>query len=77
MKSARVARTWLPGLSLLAMVNGGVGFFYHMRGVLRRPGGLKQLPYNLLYGPPAFAPLLFSACGFYGVLASLMRRETD
>ena len=77
MKSARVARTWLPGLSLLAMLNGGVGFFYHMRGVLRRPGGLKQLPYNLIYGPPAFAPLLFSACGFYGVLASLMRRETD
>ena len=77
MKSARVARTWLPGLSLLAMLNGGVGFFYHIRGVLRRPGGLKQLPYNLLYGPPAFAPLLFSACGFYGLLASLMRRETD
>ena len=77
MKSARIARTWLPGLSLLAMLNGGVGFFYHMRGVLRRPGGLKQLPYNLLYGPPAFAPLLFAACGFYGVLASLMRRETD
>lgn len=76
-KSARVARTWLPGLSLLAMLNGGVGFFYHLRGVLRRPGGLKQLPYNLLYGPPAFAPLLFAACGFYGVLASLMRRETD
>ncbi len=76
-KSARVARTWLPGLSLLAMLNGGVGFFYHIRGVLRRPGGLKQLPYNLLYGPPAFAPLLFSACGFYGLLASLMRRETD
>ena len=76
-KSPRVARTWLPGISLLAMLNGSVGFFYHLRGVLRRPGGLRQLPYNLIYGPPAFAPLLFAACGFYGVLASLMRRETD
>ena len=76
-KSARVARTWLPGLSILAMLNGAVGFFYHLRGVLRRPGGVRQLFYNLIYGPPIFAPLLFSACGFYGLLASLMRRERD
>ena len=76
-KSAHVARTWLPGLSILAMLNGAVGFFYHLRGVLRRPGGVKHLLYNLIYGPPIFAPLLFSACGFYGLLASLMRRESD
>lgn len=76
-KSARAARAWLPGLSVLAMLNGAVGFFYHVRGVLRRPGGVKQLFYNMVYGPPIFAPLLFSACGFYGLLASLMRRETD
>ena len=76
-KSARVARTWLPGLSILAMLNGAVGFFFHVRGVLRRPGGTRQLFYNLIYGPPVFAPLLFSACGFYGLLASLMRRETE
>ena len=76
-KSERVARTWLPGLSVLAMLNGAVGFFYHVRGVLRRPGGTTQLFYNLIYGPPIFAPLLFSACGFYGLLASLMRRESE
>lgn len=76
-KSAKVARTWLPGLSILAMLNGLVGFFFHVRGVLRRPGGVRQLCYNMIYGPPIFAPLLFSACGFYGLLASLMRRETD
>jgi len=29
-----------------------------------------------LYGPPILAPLLFSACGMLGLLASLMRRES-
>jgi hypothetical protein len=43
---------------------------------VRRPGGRKTLLYNILYGPPLFAPLLFAACGVIGVLASLMRRET-
>ena len=30
--------------------------------------------YNLMYGPPVFAPLLFAASGFLGLLASLLRR---
>lgn len=75
MRSPRVARTWLPLVSAVAIVNGGVGFFYHARAVLRRPGGMKKPFYNLIYGPPVFAPLLFSACGIVGLLASLMRRE--
>ena len=33
--------------------------------------------YNLMYGPPVFAPLLFAAAGFLGLLASLLRRETS
>ena len=73
--SPKVARTWLPAMSALAIADGGVGFFYHVRGVLRRPGGMQQPLYNLLYGPPVFAPLLFAACGTIGLLASLMRRE--
>jgi hypothetical protein len=73
--SPKIARTWLPAMSVLAIADGGVGFFYHVRGVLRRPGGLKKPLYNLVYGPPVFAPLLFAACGTIGVLASLMRRE--
>ena len=28
-----------------------------------------------MYGPPIFAPLLFAACGFLGILASMFRRE--
>jgi hypothetical protein len=73
--SRRAAHTWLPVASALAVVNGGVGFFYHARGVARRAGGTQHLLYNIMYGPPIFAPLLFAASGFLGLLASLMRRE--
>jgi hypothetical protein len=74
-KSRRVAHTWLPAISVLAIVDGSVGCVYHARGVLRRPGGLNKPLYNLIYGPPLFAPLLFAACGFLGLLASLLGRE--
>jgi len=73
--SRRIARTLLPVVSILALLAGAVGTFYHARGILRRPGGLKLPLYNLLYGPPIFAPLLFAASGFMGLLASLLRRE--
>ncbi len=73
--SSKIARTLLPLTSLLALINGAVGFFYHARGIWRRPGGLKKPWYNIMYGPPIFAPLLFSASGFLGLLASLLRRK--
>lgn len=75
MRSRKVAHTWLPALSAAAIVDGGVGFYYHSRGVLRRPGGRKHLLYNIMYGPPVLAPLLFGACGMLGLMASLFRRE--
>ena len=65
----------LPIASLLAILNGAAGFYYHVRGVLRRPGGLKKPLYNIMYGPPIFAPLLLAAAGAMGLLAFLMRRE--
>jgi hypothetical protein len=74
-KSPKAARTWLPVMSVLAVLDGGLGFLYHARGVVRRPGGLKKPIYNVVYGPPIFAPLLFAACGVIGLLACLMRRE--
>lgn len=74
MVSRRVARTWLPLVSLIAALDGGVGFFYHVRGGLRRPGALRRPLYTLAYGPPVFAPLLFAATGMLGLMASLMRR---
>jgi hypothetical protein len=72
--SRTMARILLPITSALALISGVVGFFYHARGVLRRPGGAKLPLYNILYGPPIFAPLLFAATGFLGLLASLLRR---
>ena len=75
-RSKKIANTLLPATASLAMADGAVGFFYHARGIVRRPGGIRKLPYNILYGPPVFAPLLFAACGFLGILASLLRRET-
>lgn len=72
----RAAHTALPAVSVLAMVDGGVGFYYHARGVLKRPGGMKKPIYNIIYGPPVFAPLLFAASGFLGLIASLLRRES-
>ncbi|MGH7986328.1 MAG: hypothetical protein ACREQX_08590 [Candidatus Binataceae bacterium] len=73
--SQRVAQTWLPALSSAAMLDGAVGFGYHARGILRRPGGSGMITYNVIHGPPILAPLLFAAAGFTGLLASLMRRE--
>jgi hypothetical protein len=74
-RNPKAARTWLPLFSVCRIADGMVGFLYHARGMLRRPGGRKTLLYNVLYGPPVFAPLLFAACGAVGLLASLMRRE--
>jgi hypothetical protein len=74
-KSRRLATTALPAISVVAGADAAVGFYYHARGVLRRPGGTKHLLYNIMYGPPIFAPLLFGAAGMLGVLASLLRRR--
>lgn len=72
--SRTMGRVLLPITSALALLSGMLGLFYHVRGLVRRPGGLKKPFYNLLYGPPVFAPLLFSATGFLGLLAGLLRR---
>ncbi len=74
-KSRRIATTALPVLSVVAGADAAAGFFYHGRGVLRRPGGTKNLLYNIMYGPPIFAPLLFGAAGMLGVLTSMLRRR--
>ncbi len=75
MFSKRIATRLLPAASALALADGTIGFGYHVRGITRRPGGRKTWLYNILYGPPIFAPLLFAACGALGILASLLRRE--
>lgn len=72
--SRTIAKTLLPLTSAIALLDGLVGTYFHARGVLRRPGGLKLPLYNIMYGPPIFAPMLLSASGFMGLLASLLRR---
>lgn len=74
-KSRTLATAALPAVSAIAGADAAVGFYYHARGVLRRPGGRKHLLYNIIYGPPIFAPLLFGAAGMLGALASLLRRR--
>ena len=76
-KKPVLATTALPALSAVAGADAAVGFYYHARGVLRRPGGRKHLLYNIMYGPPIFAPLLFGAAGMLGALASLLRRNRN
>jgi hypothetical protein len=71
----KAARKAMAVLSVFAIFDGTAGFFYHVRGVFRRPGGKRQLFYNIVYGPPVLAPLLFAAAGFLGLLACIMRRE--
>ena len=69
------AKKLLPAISALAIADGAVGLAYHARGIARRPGGMKHAFYNVMYGPPIFAPLLFAACGFLGALTAMLRRE--
>jgi phosphate/sulfate permease len=77
MADERAAKTLLPAASAVTLVDGLVGFGFHARGIVRRPGGRKTWLYNVMYGPPIFAPLLFAACGALGLLASLLRREKN
>lgn len=73
--SRKMAQTLLPFVSVLAILDGVVGFYYHARNIVRRPGGLSHPFYNTMYGSPILAPLLLAASGFMGLLASLLRRE--
>src|SRR5579883_2867747 len=68
--SHRLARTILPGLSVLVLVDGVAGFVLHLRGVQRLPGGFRLAIYNITMGPPLFAPLFFLSVGLLGLLAS-------
>ncbi len=76
-RSERVARHVLPWASAAIFLDGMLGFFLHVRGLVRMPGDLRNLPFNVTYGPPLFAPLLFCATGLLGIIASLLGRRKD
>lgn len=63
-------RAPLAIVSTVALLAGSVGFLFHLNGIRKRPRGSGRLFYNIIYGPPPFAPLLFAATGFLGLLAA-------
>ncbi|HEY1653065.1 MAG TPA: hypothetical protein VGG09_14370 [Acidimicrobiales bacterium] len=73
--SKRAARTALPAVSLVVLVNSLQGQYLHLRGIAQRPGGWRMARYNAEMGPPTFAPLLFGLVGGMGLVASVLRRE--
>jgi hypothetical protein len=73
--SERAARTVLPAVSAIYLLDGLAGVFFHLRGVARKPGGFRAAGYNLVMGPPALAPGSLVLIGSVGVGAALARRE--
>lgn len=73
--SRRAAKTALPAVSAVVVANGLQGTYLHVRGILRKPGGVSQALYNIEMGPPLLAPLLVTVVGGMGLLASILRRE--
>lgn len=73
--SPRLSRALLPWLSLAMAVDGLVGFWKHVQGVQRLPGGFRLATYNISMGPPIFAPLFFLSVGLLGWLAAQLRPE--
>jgi hypothetical protein len=73
--SRSFAAVILPVVSFLAFLDGMIGFFLHLRGIKRMPGGFRNFRFNVTMGPPLFAPLLFAAVGLLGFIASLLRRR--
>lgn len=71
----RAAKTALPALSALLVLNGLQGTYLHVRGIAQRPGGWRLARANVEAGPPLFAPLLVSMVGGMGLLAAVLRRE--
>lgn len=72
--SERAARRLLPAVSAAVIADGVLGFAYHIRGIRRMPGGFRLGQYNLVMGPPVFAPLLLCTVGVAGVLTGKLRR---
>lgn len=73
--SERAARTVLPALSTVFLLDGLAGVYFHLRGIARKPGGFSEPTYNLVMGPPALAPGSLAMIGGIGLMASVMRRE--
>ncbi len=72
--SRTAARTVLPAVSVVTLVDSVAGFYFHVRGIQRKPGGWRLPITNMVMGPPVFAPLLFGVSAYLGFVASFLRR---
>ena len=70
--AARTVLSWTSAVTLLDSVT---GFFFHVRGIARKPGGWRLPVANIVMGPPIFAPLLFGVSAYLGLIASFLRPE--
>jgi hypothetical protein len=70
-----LGRRVLPPLALASLADGVIGFVFHLRGIGRMPGGWRLGQYNVVMGPPIFAPLLTCTVGVVGLLTSRLRPE--
>jgi hypothetical protein len=73
--SHRLAKTALPIASAVVIANGLQGTLLHAQGISQKPGGWRNLRYNMEMGPPLMAPLLVTMVGGMGLLAAILRRE--
>jgi hypothetical protein len=73
--SERAAKTVLPAISAVFLLDGAAGVFFHLRGAYRKPGGFREATYNFVQGPPALAPGSLAMIGGIGLAAALSRRE--
>src|ERR1700722_19014054 len=48
--SRRAASTVLRAASLVTLVDAGVGFYFHVRGIARKPGGWRLPMTNMIMG---------------------------
>lgn len=70
----RAAKRLLPAISAVVIADGIIGFIYHLRGIRRMPGGFHVGRYNVVMGPPVFAPLLMCSVGVAGILTGFLQR---
>jgi hypothetical protein len=75
MRSPVAARTVLPVAGAAYALNGLIGTYTHLRGVVRKPGGLSEPTYNLVMGPPLLAPGSLILVGAIALLAAIAQRE--
>ena len=73
--SGRAARTVLRLVSAVTLGDAAIGFYFHVRGIQRKPGGWRLPMTNMIMGPPIFAPLLFGTSAYLGLIASFLRRQ--